>query len=87
MTSNAAGESALAPTAGTGSNGRGTVALAILTSAEGDQVRVQGFYQTYLHRAGDSGGVAAWVQQMQAGTRDEDVIAAFLGSAEFFAGV
>ncbi len=77
----------LAPTAGTGASGRGSVAVTILGSSEGDQVRVQGYYQAYLHRAGDSGGVSAWVQQMQAGTRDEDIIAAFLGSAEFFAGV
>lgn len=77
----------LAPTAAQGSGGRSSVAIAVLTSAEADQVRVAGYYQTYLHRNGDSAGVAAWVQQMQQGTRDEVVIAAFLGSAEFFASV
>src|SRR5205814_994051 len=78
---------ALAPTAAQGAAGRSTVAIAVLNSSEADQVRVVGYYQTYLHRSGDSGGVTAWVQQMQQGTRDENVIAAFLGSAEFFASV
>ncbi len=79
--------SALSAIASTGAAGRTSVAMIVLTSAEADQDRVEGFYETILHRAGDSGGVASWVQEMQQGMRDENVEAAFYGSAEFFAGV
>jgi hypothetical protein len=79
--------SALAPTAAQGAAGRSSVATVVLTSTEADRARVAGYYQTFLHRAGDQGGITAWVQAMQQGTRDESVIAAFLGSAEFLASV
>jgi Calx-beta domain/Domain of unknown function (DUF4214) len=78
---------ALAPTASQGTSGRTNVAVSILTSTEADRDRIEGYYQTILHRAGDQAGINSWVQQMQQGARDEDVEAAFLGSTEYFASV
>ena len=42
----------------------------------------QGYYLTFLNRAGDVGGVAAWLAQLQAGVTDQQVLADILGSME-----
>jgi autotransporter-associated beta strand protein len=67
---------------------REAVAEAVLTSREGREYLVnggaQGLYQRYLRRAGDSGGVGLFVNALLNGARDEDVIAALVGSDEYF---
>jgi hypothetical protein len=61
------------------------VADGIATSVEYDQDIVTGIYQTYLKRAPDSGGLNAWVAQMQAGTINYETIRGdILGSQEFY---
>jgi hypothetical protein len=48
---------------------------------------VQAFYQRLLHRQAESAGLEGWTEALQAGTRDEQVIAAIAGSSEYFAQV
>jgi streptogramin lyase len=63
---------------------RTTVALAILQSSESDQLEVQTIYLQFLHRPADAGGLATFVQALQSGTPNEVVIAAVIGSDEYF---
>ncbi len=42
-------------------------------------------YQTYLGRSADATEVAGWVNALQHGKSDEQVVAAFVGSDEFYA--
>ena len=62
---------------------RFALAAALLQSPEGRRVRVTALYQTYLRRAPDAGGLAAWVGVLQQGGREEDVIAGLVGSAAY----
>jgi hypothetical protein len=70
---------------------RGALAIALATSAEyrGDVIggagAAQGFYQQYLGRASDPGGVAYWIGRMAGGSTFEQVRLAFIGSPEYFA--
>jgi hypothetical protein len=43
------------------------------------------FYQRFLSRAADSGGLGFWTARLQQGAADEVVIAGFLALDEFFA--
>lgn len=61
------------------------VAYDIATSNEYRTDLVQGFYQQYLRRAADSGGLSSWLGAMSSGSSDEQVISSIVGSAEFFA--
>ncbi len=61
------------------------VALAILGSNEYRQDLVQSIYLQFLDRNADSGGLAAFVNLLNSGARDEAVIAMIAGSGEFFA--
>jgi hypothetical protein len=63
---------------------RSQVALAVLTSLEFRENLVQGYYQSFLHRAADPGGLGAFVGDLERGDRDELVIAAIVGSDEYF---
>jgi hypothetical protein len=45
---------------------------------------VNNYYETFLRRASDSGGLAYRVAQLAAGARDESVIATIVGSPEFY---
>jgi hypothetical protein len=63
---------------------RTQVARAILTSPEGLQDTVQGFYVQCLFRSGSSSELSGWVSLLQGGTSQEAVLAAILGSAESF---
>ena len=66
---------------------RQSVADAIFHSDECRQDLVQTFYQRFLHRPADSAGLAAWTAALRNGMRDEDAIAQFVGSGEYFSQV
>jgi hypothetical protein len=59
-------------------------AAAYVTSAENRSNFVTGAYTTYLGRTPSAGEVSSWVAALQQGTTAEQVIAAFVGSAEYF---
>ncbi|HLJ98149.1 MAG TPA: DUF4214 domain-containing protein, partial [Gemmataceae bacterium] len=61
------------------------ITAAVFTSVEFEQNLIGTFYQRYLHRSPDSGGLNAFVGFLHQGTRDEEVIAAIIGSAEYTA--
>jgi ELWxxDGT repeat protein len=67
--------------------GRAQVAVRILSGPEYHQVLVRGLIQRFLNRAATDAEVQAYAQQMMGGVCDEQVIAAIVGSAEYFAGV
>jgi hypothetical protein len=66
-----------------GGMSRTTVALMVLTSPEGLQDRVQGWYQLYLHRSAGPGELQGWVAALQANTSPELVQAQIVGSDEY----
>ena len=59
----------------------------LLGSPEFQQDLVQSYYQEFLGRNADPGGLGAFGALLQQGAPDEAVIAALLGSAEKFAKV
>ena len=63
---------------------RTTIAETILLSVEAQQDLVQGYYQLFLGRQGDLGGLNAWVDSLRHGATSGDVIVAFVASDEFF---
>lgn len=64
---------------------RSQIALQVLSSFEGYRALVQGYYVQYLKRPGEDAGVNGWANALVGGMRDEEVIAAFVGSPEFAA--
>ena len=58
------------------------VSSAFLTSQEYRTNLVQADYMTFLLRTADSGGLAAWVNSLNAGATDQDVVAGIFGSPE-----
>ena len=64
--------------------GLSKVAYGFAASPEREGQLVQGDYQHYLHRRATGGEVAYWVEQFAQGVRNEDVVAGFLGSDEYF---
>jgi hypothetical protein len=56
----------------------------LLSSNEYRTNLVKGWYQKYLGRAADAGGLAGNVALLAAGATDEQVIAGLVGSAEYF---
>lgn len=66
---------------------REQVALDVLTSLEARQDLVGSFYQRFLHRAPSAQELQAAVAVLSNGGTDEDVIAALVGSAEYFQNV
>jgi len=60
------------------------VALGIAGSQENNTNLINADYAHYLGRATDPGGLAYWLQQFAAGATNEDVIAGFTGSAEYY---
>src|SRR5262249_39297734 len=59
------------------------VATAIWQSPEHRGIQVDGYYQTYLHRASDPIGRNFWVAVFLRGTSEEDVQRGFMESTEF----
>ncbi|HJT34367.1 MAG TPA: DUF4214 domain-containing protein, partial [Pirellulales bacterium] len=60
------------------------VAQAIAASQENNTQLIEADYSHYLGRAADAAGLAAWLQQLGAGTTNEDIIAGFTGSLEYY---
>jgi hypothetical protein len=60
------------------------VALAFLTSQEYRNNLVEADYETFLLRLADSDGLAAWVNALNAGATDQQVLAQIFGSPEGF---
>ncbi|CAN5389196.1 hypothetical protein BH10PLA2_BH10PLA2_12940 [soil metagenome] len=63
---------------------RMSVATAFVNSQEYRANLVQADYQTFLKRSADSGGVAAWVNALNAGATDQQVLAQIFGSPEAY---
>ncbi|HEV3343815.1 MAG TPA: DUF4214 domain-containing protein [Pirellulales bacterium] len=60
------------------------VALGISNSQENNTNLIDADYFHYLGRAADPGGLTYWLTQFAAGATNEDVIAGFTGSAEYY---
>jgi hypothetical protein len=60
------------------------VAYGFAASAEREGARIAGDYQIYLGRPLDAAGQAYWVGQFLNGARNEDVVAGFLNSLEYY---
>jgi hypothetical protein len=60
------------------------VALGIAGSQENNTNLINADYFHYLGRAADPGGLAYWLQRFADGATNEDVIAGFTGSAEYY---
>ena len=63
---------------------RSQVAVGISTSQENNSNLINADYEHYLGRAADPQGLQFWLQQFAAGKTNEDVIAGFTGSAEYY---
>ena len=63
------------------------MALGFLYSTEHLTSVVDGYYVDLLRRHIDPSGQATWVGQIQAGHRDEEIIASIVSSAEYRARV
>ena len=61
-----------------------TIAEDILTSSEEYQLLVQGYYERFLQRPADAFGLGQFVNALVQGISEEEVVAAIVGSAEFF---
>jgi hypothetical protein len=62
------------------------VALNVLSSLEYRTELVESFYQKFLRRSSDTGGLAFFVNLMQQGRTDQQVISDIVGSPEYIAG-
>jgi Domain of unknown function (DUF4214) len=58
------------------------VSLTFLTSLEHRTNLVQSYYMTILLRPADSGGLTAWVNALNAGATDQQVLARIFGSPQ-----
>lgn len=67
-----------------GGASRLTVAKFIADSAENDAQLIKNDYFQYLGRAADDAGLAYWIEQLSAGQTNEDIIANFTASAEYY---
>jgi len=65
---------------------RFTVAYGIAASVEHEAIVVAADYQNYLGRGADGSEVAGWVNNLQHGMSNEQVVAAFVASDEFYSG-
>ena len=66
---------------------RGDIASGFLLSTEHLTSVVNGYYVQLLHRNIDPAGAYTWVTAIQAGSRDEEIIASIVSSAEYRNGV
>ncbi len=63
---------------------RSTVGAMVFGSLEYEQVLVQVYFESFLQRQADSGGLAAFASALQQGQLDQEVIAAILSSPEYY---
>ena len=69
---------------GNTANNRRTIVLQLAQSAEYRTRLVGGFYQKYLRRSGLANEINGWLNLMQNGATDEQVIAGLLSTDEYF---
>ncbi len=67
-----------------GSEDRASLALEFLQTPDADLAEVQDLYAATLHRNADPVGQAYWAGQLQAGFRDEYVVAELVATPEYF---
>lgn len=67
-----------------GAGGSAAVADMVLNSQEGLQFVVNGYYQRFLGRPGESGGLQSWLSALTSGSTTEQVLAGITGSEEYF---
>jgi hypothetical protein len=65
---------------------RGAITGGFTFSHENHTNLVSGWYQRYLGRAGDPGGIAYWAGYLDRGGRDETIESGLIGSPEYLAG-
>src|SRR5439155_26083874 len=63
---------------------RATVSASIASSPEYRSRLVQGYYANFLHRTASTVEVQGWVNALGRGVSDEQVIAAFVSSTEYY---
>jgi hypothetical protein len=63
---------------------RSALASVFIGTAEANKFLVQNFYEKFLHRPAGSDGLIGVIQARQNGMTEETVIAAFLGSDEYY---
>jgi hypothetical protein len=63
---------------------RNAVALGILSSVEYHTNLVESYYEMFLRRSADPGGLAVYVNLLQHGSTDQQIISFILGSPEYF---
>jgi hypothetical protein len=61
------------------------IAYGFATSVEYESLLIAGDYQRYLGRPATASEIAGWVNSLQLGLSDEQVVAAFVASDEFYA--
>jgi acyl dehydratase len=66
------------------SSSAASVVNRLLASAEAEQALVQSDFQQWLHRPADAAGLQSFQQTLAHGATEADVIAALLGSPEYF---
>jgi hypothetical protein len=66
------------------SAGNYAVALGIATSPEHESIVVRGYYQKYLGRSAGAQEVNNWVHSFESGVTNNQIIATFMGSQEYF---
>ena len=66
-----------------GGESRTNLVSSLVSGTEYDQHVVNGWYPQFLHRAADTFGRNYYVNEMQAGQRDEQVISQLIGSPEY----
>jgi hypothetical protein len=62
---------------------RAQLAFVLLSSLEAENNFVESAYATFLHRSADPDGLAHFVQMLQPGQTDEQIIAQLVGSTEY----
>lgn len=67
-----------------GGESRSNLAAGILATTEYDRHLVAELYPRYLRRSVDPTGSQTYVNLLQAGARDEQIIADIVGSGEYF---
>jgi hypothetical protein len=60
------------------------IAADILGSLEYQQDLVKGYYLHYLDRPADASGMQYFINSMTQGASDQNIVAAILGSAEYY---